>query len=605
MTRTLKPDYWTGLYRERWGRDIVPEAYGHPAKFARALIRKIYAHAVDQGWLAPGDVVLDSFGGVALGGLDANYHGAHWIGCELEQHFVDMGAGCDCTGISKADWVRFYGRWERARTLEGRHWCPRCLAQAKQITDPDPHPQPLLFGEPEPTAAYVRGSGRIPETRPHHYTGNAEYWRRFGFAGSVTLLRGDSRRLLAVVQEAGLLVSSPPYAVRTVHGASGIDLEKMTGHTPGNGSMVYTSQVYGDEPGQLAALPEGDHGASLAISSPPYAGYDDHGGRATAAERDRRRLERVAPDRVGRFDTCFKGSEEYGTAPGQLGAMRDGDHGAALAVSSPPFGEGETQDRAPVSGGFVGECMARAYTQDRQGTTPGNLASMAVSSPPFCDSDTKPTKLGGGHPTRATGQAADRNKGDYEYPDSPGQLGTMPEGEPGAVLAVSSPPFEDSVHGAVFSDAFMENRHENRRARGTKGGDRIMSMDVSYGDAPGNMGNETGDTFWTAARCILEQVYQALRPGGRAIWVVKAFVRDGAVVDFPGQWRALCEAMGFVTLHEHRAMLVEDHGSQMDLGGNYVKRQVARKSFFRRIYEQKYPANRIDFEVVYCMEKPG
>lgn len=83
MTHKVTLDYWPGLYREGWGRDIVPEAYAHPAKYARALIRKIYAHAVDLGWLEPGDVVLDPFGGVALGGLDASYHGAHWVGVEL------------------------------------------------------------------------------------------------------------------------------------------------------------------------------------------------------------------------------------------------------------------------------------------------------------------------------------------------------------------------------------------------------------------------------------------------------------------------------------------------------------------------------------------
>jgi len=265
-----------------------------------------------------------------------------------------------------------------------------------------------------------------------------------------------------------------------------------------------------------------------------------------------------------------------------------------LAVSSPPFGE--TQ-----SGGGLSLPEARYKDGTRigcncgfqnRGNTPGNLASMSVSSPPYVGSQAQQSHGQSWREelTEAPGSWRDLGTG---YGASPGQLGTMPEGEPGASLSVSSPPYEKSVHsgeGIDWSAAHSSHWEQN---------------DFTYGTAPGNIGNNQGDTFWTAARAILEQVYQALRPGGHAIWVVKAFVRDGAVVDFPGQWRQTLEAVGFATLHEHRALLVEEHGAQLDLEGNHVKRQVARKSFFRRIYEQKYPENRIDFEVVYCMEKPG
>ena len=52
-----------------------------------------------------------------------------------------------------------------------------------------------------------------------------------------------------------------------------------------------------------------------------------------------------------------------------------------------------------------------------------------------------------------------------------------------------------------------------------------------------------------------------------------------------------------------RAWVVEEHGSQMDLFGNSHQRKVERKSFFRRLYESKYPDNRIDFEDVLIMRK--
>jgi len=57
-----------------------------------------------------------------------------------------------------------------------------------------------------------------------------------------------------------------------------------------------------------------------------------------------------------------------------------------------------------------------------------------------------------------------------------------------------------------------------------------------------------------AARAIVEQVYLALAPGGHAVWVVKNYVKNKQIVPFSDQWRALCEAVGFVTLHEHHAI---------------------------------------------------
>jgi len=126
-----------------------------------------------------------------------------------------------------------------------------------------------------------------------------------------------------------------------------------------------------------------------------------------------------------------------------------------------------------------------------------------------------------------------------------------------------------------------------------------------YGDASGQLGIEHADTFWGAARKVVEQVYDCLVPGGHAIWVLKAYIRDKEIVDFPGQWQAMCESVGFVTLHIHKAWMVEERGVQLDLFGNEHKDTKAYKSFFRRLYESKYPENAIDYEIVLCMVKPA
>ena len=82
---------WHGCYDDRWGDLMVPDAYKHPAKFARGLIERIIRHGLEQGYWKRGDLIADPFAGVALGGLVAAYHGLRWIGVEMEPKFVRLG----------------------------------------------------------------------------------------------------------------------------------------------------------------------------------------------------------------------------------------------------------------------------------------------------------------------------------------------------------------------------------------------------------------------------------------------------------------------------------------------------------------------------------
>jgi len=50
----IKPDFWTGCYKEAWKGFMVDEAFCHPAKFSHALIGRIYDHALKNGWVKEG-----------------------------------------------------------------------------------------------------------------------------------------------------------------------------------------------------------------------------------------------------------------------------------------------------------------------------------------------------------------------------------------------------------------------------------------------------------------------------------------------------------------------------------------------------------------------
>jgi len=343
---------WTGLYREGWTGLIMPEAFCHPAKYSRGLIRHIYLHAMAQGWLQAGDLVCDPFGGVALGALHAMQNSLHWIGVELEEKFVDLG---------------------------------------QQNID--------LWNE--------RYADRMPG------------W------GSAMILQGDSRELCAVVGEGmGAMVGSPPYSSLNLFVDYGNSCNWRSSFSRSLYSSLNLFVDYGNAAGQLTALPEGNP--------------------------------REAIDGV---------------------------------CESPPYESSEV--------------------------------------------------LGGSH--------------------------------------------EDGLRGEGWA-----GRRSNQRG--------------DYGNSGGQLGQSSGDTFWTASRQIMQQVHAILKPSGVAIWVCKRFVRKGQIVEFSQQWAQLGLVCGFEPLEWIRAWLVEDRGAQFALNGDLVERKVERKSFFRRLAESK-GSPRIDWEDVIIQRK--
>jgi len=469
----LKEDSWFGLYAEGWGDTLVPEAFAHPAKVRPALARKIYEHAMEEGWLEPGMTVLDPFFGIGGFAFHALVAGLNIVGFELEPRFVEL---------------------------------------ANQ---------------------------------------NIELWRRtyaphFPRYGEAHVYQGDSRYLsLLLSLRPQAVASSPPYVSGGHHNGVfetwGGDADKQGGCA----KWATKEGGYGGSSGQLGSMPEGDPAA--VISSPPYAGSvnQSDGANDAQARKDRKAAAGVdisKPINVGGPNSALNRPQVYGNTDGQLGAMPAG------CISSPPYAGSEQSRDADFTlrSTDVNPSERRLDTRSyfpAEMDTPGNLAAMdaCVSSPPYEGND-----LGGDSQRRLSGSySAEENK----------------------------------------------DLHKGKGFHGT------------YGAALGQLAIERAETFWSAARQVVEQVYDCLVPGGHAIWVLKAYVRDKEVVDFPGQWQAMCESCGFVTEHIHKAWMVEERGVQLDLFGNEHEQRTERKSFFRRLYESKYPENRIDYEIVLCMSK--
>lgn len=358
-------------------------------------------------------------------------------------------------------------------------------------------------------------------------------------------------------------------------------------------TRAYTADRQGRDPGNLALLPMGEPRAC--VSSPPYAQGCVHQGGPDQQRQQGGPIHHV----------------EYGQTTGQLGAMPDGEPPAA-GVASPPYNLPMSQDHSGRRGGQRGGQPSEAGAFYRYGDAPGQLEGLPMGEPPAAGVASPPyasIRQDGG------GEYAKRGKGGFgPYTDEPvncchtqhdqRNIGNLREPAGDFEAAVSSPPFADTVgtddpdkRGGLYDDP-------RRRA------DRNLT--ATYGDAPGQLAAMPGEggatkgctTFWTEARKAVEQLYLVLPPGGHAVWVTKAYVRDHQIVDFPEQWRALCENVGFVTLHKHRAWMRDDLGVQYTLDGGKKRRAKAHLGFFRRLHAQKYPHLAIYHEVVWCMVKP-
>ena len=364
---------WERCYQQNWKGVATEACHQHPAKFAKSLIFKIVEHALAEGWLKIGDTVVDPFGGVALGALPLLLHGIHYVGCELESRFVELGRA------NLAHWQQRYGY----------------------------------------TPGYGQGA----------------------------LVQGDSRELGQVLEHAECLISSPPYAKGTVHDGNGIDWSKArhpTGQTMTPGRVIGN---YGTSSAQLGNLSPSSV-ADAIVSSPPYAGNVKSDYLLSADGKTRARdVKRGYKQGHG----CFRGSETYGQAPGQLGHLTTGSVADAI-LSSPPYANGcaHTGGADPQPQHIQGGPLPYvAYGQDAAqlgNLPPGSVVDAIVSSPPWSGNS-------GGH-GEASQNAIDaalfaRHRGSMVgpgYGTEQGQLGAMAPGSLADAI-VSSPPYADQQVG--------------------------------------------------------------------------------------------------------------------------------------------------------------
>ena len=273
---------------------------------------------------------------------------------------------------------------------------------------------------------------------------------------------------------------------------------------------------------QFAAIVGGCAGI---VTSPPYAEGLGHC-RAEHASNDAGRAT-VAPN-AGKFSKSDLAGRDYGTTPGQIGQLKAGDLDAIL--TSPPYAESAVI--GPVGKANIG---AKGDILRKQGIEAG-------------------------------------------YGQTPGNIGNLPD--KGLDGIVTSPPWE----GNPASKESLDGRAGTIRANPRYPGEKLYFANYAKQDSDGNLGNDSGDTYWGAVKTVYEQCLLALKPGGVLACVVKMYAKQGALVPLPDQTHDLLLHIGFEPLERVHALLVKETTVQ-GLFGPETKR-TARKSFFRRLAEQ-------------------
>lgn len=286
-------------------------------------------------------------------------------------------------------------------------------------------------------------------------------------------------------------------------------------------------------------------------------------------------------------------------SPPYAGSVHDGNGIDASKLTGNPAGP-----NSQAGNGGYGQSAGQI------GALKAGSVDGVVSSPPFLHARSDTTKSG-----RCTkgGPCQEREQsiaaGREGYGSSPGQIDSLPAGTVQGV--VTSPPWEKNCEGVMkaskFKDpaAFAEQARKTGHDASLKAKLKAMVADESrdsYGESPGQIGKESGETYWQAMNAVYHSCYQAIKPGGVLVLVVKDYVKAGKRVPLCDDTVRLIEHIGFQMVERVHAMLVKET-VHADLFGADIKQTSSRKSFFRRLAEKKgSPA--IDYEEVLFARKP-
>ncbi|GAI94442.1 unnamed protein product, partial [marine sediment metagenome] len=177
-----------------------------------------------------------------------------------------------------------------------------------------------------------------------------------------------------------------------------------------------------------------------------------------------------------------------------------------------------------------------------------------------------------------------------QYSGDPRNLGNLPHGSVDAVI--TSPPYEGSLEGTSrHTKGGIASRDKKLAQTGTYAD--VVITSPPYEDALGkhhatsklqkikrdwgeystdeqNIGNLKKETYLEAMLKVYHEMFKVLKPNGKAIIVIKPFIRNKKVVDLP----------------YHTWLLLKKAGFKLT---KLLKLRLKTESFWRILYHKKYP----------------
>lgn len=595
---------WHGCYNDGWKGHIVDDAFAHPAKMAYGLLERILRHMAERGWIGKADVIGDPFGGIGSTGILGSAQGYRVIMVELEGRFVELAE-------------RNFALTRRHRDAFGdiapviihgdsREFA-RLVGECAAVVCSPP------FVDSGPTGAPQRGYPALSKrTDCKHKTTERKSGDTVCVECGVNLTAkgmvdtyGSSPGQIGAMKAGKLdcVVTSPPF----VDSMSDKPSSQVLAGSGGRMGVSCKGDGYGQSPGQIGALKAGKLDAVVKTGltntpASPTIGHHEQRTTAQAAGSQPGAVESGGDDVEFAAGTPSVALSRAGmVASESRGTLRSDTRGDAEGVSSPGH-QAEEQGATgagslPLQGREV-ECPVSA--DDREGQVQ-----------PVRDND------GSGRAPQERGplrQPARQPGGDVQPVPHESHQAVVVEGEESGQAdaegeracgmetlqaVITSPPWENQepshAQGSNFEDVHRK-LHPGKLAKGRPG---LFAHE--YGATDGQIGNTTSDTYWEACARVYDQVMLALKPSGIFVLVLKDYIKAGKRVPLCDDTLTLLTSLGFEPVERIRAMLVKVTKTD-GLFGEIVE-TTKKCSFFRRLYEAKYPHNAIDWEEVLIVRK--
>lgn len=584
-------DNWHNCYDDSWKGIIVPEAFAHPAKMSRGLTNRIFKHALSKGWLKKGDVVVDPFGGIGSTGIVGAYLGIDVLCCELEMKFCKLAMenfNMHAPGLKKLGLPRPQIIQGDSRRLS------EVIAGADCVVSSPPYAQ--LTRDANADYLKERLSGEYDKKRGFKPNKNT-YTISDGY--------GQTPGQLGAMKPGSIeaIISSPPYA-ETLKGdgtQKETAAESRAKRVTAGGSLGQSqrTQGYGSK-GNLGNLKPGEpvpkgvdavvkKGLTNKTVSDSITIHENKKRKTTNRKHDTQKTSKEALGEAERRDCLsLPDSKSISASNGSILQSNTAKH---IKDTKDIGNQGKRQRTSGKEPSTIQTRQGKPNVSDndREGQMPGVRNGGESGNPP---QERRPLRQSTGESGNSLQfMSSEHNKKEVVEGQKSGTADTKEQCADGLEpidCIVSSPPFEGC------------QQVDNRKTFNKCHADQASHLGWGTQSSESNLGNDKGETFWQAARQIVAECHKILKPGGHAIWVVKSFVRKGAIVDFPGDWRRLCEAQGFTTVCEHHVMLVKEtrHNGLFE----EIVETKERKSFFRRLAEKK-GSPKIDYEVVLCTKK--